>query len=204
MTCTIGCGIGARLAALVLLAALLLAGWAEPAGPAADPALPEEVVRAWKEAGAEVGWLETNQLGYLSFRSQQPQGELADRVPAFRFIVRWEDNVPKLPDPGTPFGLDLSLTGVTDAVLKELAGLKGLQTLDLSGTWVTDAGLKDLAGLKGLQTLHLGSTRVTDAGLKQLAGLKGLQALGLWNTRVTDAGVRELRKALPECWIVSN
>jgi hypothetical protein len=52
--------------------------------------------------------------------------------------------VPKLPDPGTPFGLDLSGTRVTDAGLKELAGLKGLQTLHLGGTRVTDAGLREL------------------------------------------------------------
>ena len=44
---------------------------------------------------------------------------------------------------------------MTDAGLKELAGLKSLQTLDLNGTQVTDAGLKELAGLKSLQTLNL-------------------------------------------------
>ena len=44
---------------------------------------------------------------------------------------------------------------MTDAGLKELAGLTQLQTLNLAGTKVTDAGLKELAGLTQLQTLDL-------------------------------------------------
>jgi hypothetical protein len=42
-----------------------------------------------------------------------------------------------------------------------------LQFLNLSETQVTDAGLKELTGLKGLQLLSL-PTRVTDAGLQEL------------------------------------
>jgi hypothetical protein len=93
---------------------------------------------------------------------------------------------------------------VTDAGLKELVGLKGLQSLSLGGTKVTDAGLKELAELKGLQRLELSSTKVTDAGLKELAGLKGLQTLYLSDTNVTDEGVKELRKALPDCLIIAS
>ena len=89
-------------------------------------------------------------------------------------------------------GLNLSRTRVTDAGLKELAGLMSLQRLDLRGTRVTDAGLKELAGLKSLQSLDLGDTQVTDAGLKELAGLNSLQMLNLAYTQVTDAGLKEL------------
>lgn len=47
--------------------------------------------------------------------------------------------------PGKPVTtLNLSLGGVTDADLKELATLKNLTYLDLSHTAVTDAGLKEL------------------------------------------------------------
>jgi len=59
----------------------------------------------------------------------------------------------------------LNLTKVTDAGLKELAGLKSLRALYLAGTQVTDAGLKGLAGRKALQTIDLRGTKVTDAGL---------------------------------------
>ena len=63
---------------------------------------------------------------------------------------------------------------VTDAWLKELAGLKSLQTLGLSFTSVTDVGLKEVAKLKQLQSLYLGNTKVSDTGLKELAGLTEL------------------------------
>src|SRR5207245_2591285 len=89
--------------------------------------------------------------------------------------------------PGSPIiSVNLDSTKVTDAGLKELAGLKSLQSLDLMFTMVTDAGLKELAGLKSLQTLKLNSRQVTDTGLKELAGLKNLQALSLGGTKVTD------------------
>ena len=63
----------------------------------------------------------------------------------------WKEGVlAKLPDPGAAFGLSLNSTKVTDAGLKELAGLKSLQALYLNNTQVTDAGLKELAGLEEL------------------------------------------------------
>jgi Leucine-rich repeat (LRR) protein len=102
---------------------------------------------------------------------------------------------------GEEESLNLQGTQVTNAGLKELAGLKSLQTLNLSNTKVTDVGLKDLAGLKSLHSLDLGRTQVTDKGLKELAGFKSLQTLNLGFTRVTDAGVAELQKALPACSI---
>ena len=67
---------------------------------------------------------------------------------------------------------------------------------------MTDAGLKELAGLKSLQALNLGDTQVTDAGLKELAGLKSLQLLDLDDTKVTEAGVAAWQKDLPACNIL--
>jgi serine/threonine protein kinase/Leucine-rich repeat (LRR) protein len=92
----------------------------------------------------------------------------------------------------TLLGLDLARTKVTDAGLKELAGLKSLQILNLNGAPVSGAGLKELAGLNDLSWLSLWDTPVTDAGLKELANLKSLQWLSLGNTKVTDAGLKEL------------
>ena len=66
---------------------------------------------------------------------------------------------------------------------------------------MTDAGLKELAGLKNLQSLDLWYTGITDAGLKELAELKSLQVLNL-PSLVTDAGVAELQRALPTLKIV--
>ena len=74
---------------------------------------------------------------------------------------------------------------------------KPIVSVHLSFTQVTDAGLKDLAGLKQLQTLDLFGTQVTDAGLKHLAGLKRLRTLVLGSTQVTGKGKADLKKALP-------
>jgi hypothetical protein len=103
----------------------------------------------------------------------------------------WEGGVlVKLPDPGAPFGLCLNLTKVTDAGLKELAGLKSLEVLHLGRTKVTGAGL---AGLKSLQALYLYDTAMTDMALKELAELKSLQMLNLASCPgVTDAGLQDL------------
>ena len=67
-----------------------------------------------------------------------------------------------------------------------------------------DAGLKQLAGLKALQTLSLSNTSVTDEGLKSLSGLKALKSLDLIGTSVTEDGVAKLQKALPNCDIVTK
>src|SRR5262249_10790670 len=145
----------------------------------------------WKKAGAEVGWMGVSgKFGYQEFR-MQPDG-LAGAVPAFRF-AKWRENIlAGLPDPAMPFGLYLDFASVTDAGLRELAGLRSLQSLSLRFTKVTDAGLKELAGLNTLQWLNLGDTHVRGTGLKELAGLKSLQVLYLHGTLVTDAGLKEL------------
>jgi internalin A len=81
---------------------------------------------------------------------------------------------------------------VTDAGLKELAGLKKLRTLYLSRTLVTDAGMKELAPLTSLQSLWLTEMNLTDAALKPLAELKKLEALYLTGSPITDKGIKEL------------
>jgi len=71
----------------------------------------------------------------------------------------------------------------------------------LANTKVTDADLKVLKELKGLQSLDLGCTRITDAGLKDLKELKGLRYLKLHATQITDAGLKEMKQALPKTQI---
>jgi len=172
---------------------------AAPVGAAADQApakntppkpLPKEIAQAWKDAGAEVGWMRADKFGLLQLVSKK-EGVAGD-LPAFKFAA-WKDGlVPKLPAPPGAFGLYLFGSKIRDTGLKDLAGLKGLQGLSLRMNEVTDAGLRELAVLKNLQSLNLGFTYVTDAGLKELAALKSLQALELFRTQVTDAGLREL------------
>ena len=109
--------------------------------------LPPEIVKAWTDAGARVGWMPADDRFPEFHEGEGEEGE----APAFRF-TRWTAGiVAKLPSPQAAFGLDLSFTQVTDAGLKELAVLKNMQSLNLLGTNVTDADLKELAGLKSLQ-----------------------------------------------------
>jgi internalin A len=207
--------------------------------PAADnkeapKPLPPEIVQMWRDAGANVGWMDMNLHSHFSKHNFHAEGKRGKQTPddywwdrtsgmqVFQF-PEWEEGVlVKLPDPGALFGLCLNLTKVTDAGLKELAGLKSLhalylasngpkteaqisdaglkeldglkslQILDVRGTKVTDTGLKELAGLKNMQELYLTGCQVTDAGLKELAGLKKLEVLHLGNTKVTGAGLKEL------------
>ena len=149
--------------------------------------LSAEVVAAWREADASsAGWAEH---GFLSGVSPRRGGQGRGSA-NFRVRTSVEGRVlAKLPSPEHPFGLLLSYANVTDAGLKELAGLK-LQNLVLYETKVTDAGLKELGGLKSLQSLDLGWTQLTD--LKELGGLNSLQSLSVSGTKVTNAGLKGL------------
>ena len=96
------------------------------------------------------------------------------------------------------FWLNLGGTAVTDAGLKQLAGLKNLRRLHLEKTAVGDDGAAALGGLAELRYLNLYGSKVTDKGLGAIASLKKLENLYLWQTSVTDAGAGELQKALPK------
>jgi YHS domain-containing protein len=90
------------------------------------------------------------------------------------------------------FWLNLAGTGVTDAGLAQIAGLKNLQRLHLEKTAITDAGLAHLKGLAELRYLNLYGTKVTDKGLESLRGLKKLRNLYVWQTAVTEEGAKAL------------
>src|SRR5262249_45126243 len=162
----------------VLLAALGTARAGGPEGKAEAPKhLPEKVVRAWKEAGAEGVWLRAEKLdfsaglfvhcaGYFWFVPEK-KGKPGD-LPAFYIKAPQPGCLAKLPVPATAFGLDLRGTKEMDERLKELTRFTSLQTLELFGAEVTGAGLKELRGLKNLRDLSLQLAKVTDVSLKEL------------------------------------
>jgi hypothetical protein len=219
---------------LAMLASSLLgvAASAEPENKDAPRPLAPEIVKAWRDAGAAVGWIKDVPPKAGTYRFWEPWRDQAEAgaIPAFRFPERGARGVlEKLPDPGSAFGLDFHCGFYAGVPLKELAGLKNLASLciggvqgnayadlkDLAGLTnlrglylfylpVTDAQLKHLAELKHLQVLDLSHTRVTDVGLKELAGLKGLKWLNLRSTEVTARGVAALRKELPECTVTTG
>src|SRR5262249_41773607 len=112
----------------------------QPAKGEVPRPLTEETVKVWQEAGAEVGWIGLRNSGFLRFFPEM-KGEAGD-WPGFRFEAWKEGLVAHLPVPEPGFGLDFSVTKVTDADLNGLPRMKTLQALRLSSTRVTDAGLK--------------------------------------------------------------
>lgn len=102
--------------------------------------LPENIVKAWKDAGATVGWMMVDESGILVFvEKAEPKA-----VPAFQFAT-WKDGLlAKLPVPEAAFGLYLAKTEVMDDAIKELANLKSLTELCLCETQVTEAAVEVL------------------------------------------------------------
>jgi hypothetical protein len=97
---------------------------AAPAPAAARPAngrpepLPPKIVAAWKEAGAEVGWMRESALDMPEKAGPEfvPEKEgTSGDVPAFRFPELRKGVLATLPAPPAAFGLDLRGGQTTDA-----------------------------------------------------------------------------------------
>ncbi len=93
------------------------------------------------------------------------------------------------------FSLNLRHAGVTDAMVKSVAGFPNLETLRLEENPITDAAAKDIAGIKTLTYLNLTNTKVTDAGFAEVAALPKLDRLYLWGTAVTPAAIDKAKAA---------
>jgi hypothetical protein len=114
--------------------------------------------------------------------------------------------------------------GLTDACLAPLRTLNGLERLQLVGAGFTDVGLGLISQLP-ITRLALAATNVKGPGLvllrqlewldlgfhdgieeewiRQLASLKNLRLLNLYGTRHSADTLRALRRALPDCEIIS-
>lgn len=205
--CITGCGSRKKAEENPPAAAAAASGQpAAPSAPASVPSsalesFPEPIAKAWTQAGALVGLIREFPPSSSQFLPGKPQK--AGDLPAFGFAAVGEGVLAKLPPPQQPFGITLQSAEVTDAGLKGLSRLDRLQTLYLDGSKLTDAVCKELVGLKGLERLSL-SDNMTDAGLKELAGLKRLQKLYIDHAQVTDAGVQEFQKAVPSCKVIKE
>jgi hypothetical protein len=91
--------------------------------------------------------------------------------------------------------LNLRHAGVTDAMVKTIAGFPNLRHLRLeANAGVTDAAAKDISGIKTLTYLNLVNTKVTDTGFTQVAALPKLQRIYFWGTAVTPGAVTKLKE----------
>ncbi|MSO21929.1 MAG: hypothetical protein EXQ58_01465 [Acidobacteria bacterium] len=91
--------------------------------------------------------------------------------------------------------LHLALTEVSG---KSLDPFRRLRFLDLSVTPVDDAGIKNLYGRVGLSKLYLHDTQVTNEGMEKLKQPNHLASPDLRYTRTTRAGTASLQAALPD------
>ena len=84
----------------------------------------------------------------------------------------------------------------SDADIKALAGMPGLNALYLRTDQMADAGLKTVAKCKGLRTLYLGGLgKFTDAGLAALGDLRDLRELTIEHAgEATGKGLEPLAK----------
>lgn len=202
------------------------AGAAEPVKAGKPVEFPEKIFKAWKDAGAEPGWMRKKEAGHTGFLEDK-EYVTADDLPAFN-LHRFKPGVlATLPDPGIPFGLRCNFSDITDDGIEELVGLKSLTVLSLSSTKVTGAafksvaelpnlealylaynneritgaGLGELAKLKKFRRLDLGVTHANDAGMKEVAKLEGLTRLSLYSTKISDAGMAELAGLKGLVWL---
>jgi internalin A len=90
--------------------------------------------------------------------------------------------------------LNLDGTKTSPELLRKLRVLSALKELDLDCNGeVTDAGLKLIAELPGLEKLTLFSEGITDDGLKALATSRSIKSLRLYNHSLTGSGIKSLR-----------
>ena len=178
-------------ALLVMIAATAAA--ADPTPPKYNPVDKATVAAYEKFRGAHYGVLIPSEYKFHDREISDDDKDIANGgLPGFKFSFGLPDD--KMPSITVPHGMSLRSTKMTDADLAKLKGGKNLVWLDLSGNdQFANAGLKELAGLKSLQSLDLGSTSMQDASLKDLQSLENLTTLILfWNKDITDAGIREL------------
>ena len=86
---------------------------------------------------------------------------------------------------------------ITDAGLADLSQLKNLRLLSIgSNPKITDAGLRHIGALTGLETFRISGCQITDAGLAQLQGLTNLKSLSISQCPgITGSGLVHLQRA---------
>ena len=103
--------------------------------------------------------------------------------------------------------LDLELTQISNAGIKEIATLQGLKELKLKDNYSIDNNcLPDLNTITSLEVLHLGHTSITIDGIFQLDGLTNLTQLlfSADDTNVLKDKMLLLHKMLPNCNFAIN
>jgi Leucine-rich repeat (LRR) protein len=94
---------------------------------------------------------------------------------------------------------------ITDSGMEAIATLRNLHHLRLSGTSVSGRSLEKLKELKLLERIDLQDCKhVGDEAIPTFSSLASLRVIDLTGTHVTAEGIASLRRAHPQCRILTG
>ncbi len=123
--------------------------------------LNQAVTGAWKQAGAEVGWVRVTGEGLSFSLEEQPEDFVPPKNQAYLYYRSFKFRTWKpgllatLPPPQESFGLDLSATSFGDDAVEELSGFKSIYILNVRLTPLTNGGRERLRRTVSVQWLSL-------------------------------------------------
>jgi hypothetical protein len=94
--------------------------------------------------------------------------------------------------------LVLSDSKITDEGLNYFKQCVNATKVNLKNTGITNASIPKVAGLKKLEYLNIVGTKITDEGLLALNPSGGLKKIYCWNTGITEKGVQLFQKKYPK------
>lgn len=101
--------------------------------------------------------------------------------------------------------LHVDRSPITDAGLRELSGVGGIQELVISDcARITDDGLRHLVCFRELRGLYIWRLSITDKGISHLAELRQLRVISVDDTGASRRSLEELRVSLPTTHFLQN
>ena len=100
--------------------------------------------------------------------------------------------------------LDLKATSLKNSKLAFLKGMPNLKTLILEDTGISDEAAKQIANNPELVELHVSGTNVSDKSVPLICSLKQLTILHTDGSKISADGIARIKKAHPNCNVVSD
>ncbi|MBX9668802.1 MAG: serine/threonine protein kinase [Candidatus Obscuribacterales bacterium] len=91
--------------------------------------------------------------------------------------------------------LNLNSCRISDAGIKQLAKVRGLQRLEIMGPFtsdISDLGLQPLAAAPGLRKLRYGGRKLTERSIEVMKGSQHLDMLEIGHLNITERGIESL------------
>ena len=152
----------------------------------------EEVAAAWIKAGAEIGWIDPNQLGLFHgakyFAPYQVNQVKSHFIPAFAF-KRLDSNLKlkehdwtliiNLPRPKVEFSIVFFVQDLPESAIESLAKFQTLSGLEIYPADITNQHVNQIAKLEKLKflTVGFGYNSIETDSITQLLSLKQLEFL---------------------------